>query len=81
MYLVLSFGPRHRYILHVSTGLKKRKTDPAESHTSIGIPESLLNSTSVPSSSIAISNFGSSPDCTIIYAELYCIVFAARTEP
>ena len=44
-------------------------TDPTESHTSTGIPESLLNSTPVPSSLIAISNFGSSSKFTIIYTQ------------
>ena len=45
-------------------------TDSAESHTSTGIPESLLNSTQVPSSLITISNFGSSSKFTVIYAEV-----------
>ena len=44
-------------------------TDSTESHPSIGIPESLLNSTPVPSSLIVISNFGSSSKYTIIYVE------------
>ena len=45
-------------------------TDSAESHTSTSIPESLLNSTPVPSSLIAVSNVGSFSKFTVIYVEL-----------